>query len=87
MKDKSESVLDEWEINYLKGMGLVETQYRWVETLINRKVAETLDRVEAELPKEKYARYDGDENDDRIPAHNECLAEVKKAISKIRGDK
>ena len=53
-----------------------------LETLINRKVSETLDRVEAELPKGSF--YTPESLEGKI--YWEAIAEVKKAISKIRGE-
>ena len=49
--------------------------------LINRKVSETLDRLEAALPKGSF--YTPESLEGKI--YWEAIAEVKKAISKIRG--
>ena len=92
MTDKGESVLSdedkdfkqfiftsisEWQDIKLTTIDLVERIF----IKHNRKVAETLDRVEAELPKGSFYTPESLEG----KTYWEAIAEVKKAISKIRG--
>ena len=95
MTDKGESVLNGFSIEEIEVLSAdividvnqIPLLTANAEIVLKRRITRTLDRLEAELP--LYHEPDNDQgylDDDKL-GYNRAIAEVEKAINKIRGDK
>ena len=91
MTDKGESVLNGFSIEEIEVLSAdividvnqIPLLTANAEIVLKRRITRTLDRLEAELPKP----YEWIEPiREKAQGYNEAIAEVKKAISKIRGE-
>ena len=90
MTDKGESVLNGFSIEEIEVLSAdividvnqIPLLTANAEIVLKRRITRTLDRLEAELPKGSF--YTPESLEGKI--YWEAIAEVKKAISKIRGE-